>query len=72
MPTTKLYRVALVLVNAVGAALVAATQWGPGVSLTPGVIGLLTMAGNGLIVLLRQIGDPTTPTIPPPPTPPGP
>lgn len=60
---TRLYRVALVVLNAVGAALVAVTQWGPGIGLTPEVIALLTMAGNGLIVLLRQIGDPETPTI---------
>lgn len=65
MIQTRMYRVALVALNAVGAALVAVTQWGPGIDLSPEIIALITMAGNGLIVLLRQIGDPSTPTLVP-------
>jgi|CXWL01.1.fsa_nt_gi hypothetical protein len=63
---TRLYRVALIVLNAAGAALVAVAQWGPGIGLSPEAIALITMLGNGLIVLLRQIGDPSTPTRPAP------
>jgi hypothetical protein len=64
--TTRWYRVGLLALNAVAAALVAVTQWGPGIGFypSPELVGLLTMLGNGIIVLLRQISDPTTPTLP--------
>lgn len=62
---TRLYRIALLILNAAGAALVAVAQWGPGIGLSPETIALITMLGNGLIVILRQLGDPSTPTIPP-------
>ncbi len=64
MPQTRIYRIVLLALNAAGAALMAVAQWGPGIGLSPEAIGLIAMAGNGLVVILRQLFDPATPTRP--------
>jgi len=62
---TRLYRVVLLAVNALAAAALGAHEWGPGVGLSPEVIGILAVVANALIVLVRQVGDGGTPTLPP-------
>ncbi len=64
---TKVYRVALVAFNVASAVVGSITAWGPGIGLDLATIGLITTAGNIIIVVLRQVLDQTTPTIPPAP-----
>ena len=66
MPKTRLYRVALIVVNLGGAIAGGLTQWGPGLGLDAAQIGMILTAVNILIVLARQITDSTTPTLPVP------
>ena len=62
---TRVYRIALVAFNLAAALLGSIQQWGPGVGLTLAQIGVATTIGNLVIVAVRQVLDPTTPTIPP-------
>ena len=61
---TKLYRVLLLAANAAAGLLLLVDKFGPGIGLTPNYIGLIDAGLNVLIVLGRQISDPTTPTLP--------
>ena len=69
MIRTRLYRVALVVANAAAGALLLFDKFGPGLGISPFDIGIIDTIVNGIIVMARQIGDATTPTLPPPPAP---
>lgn len=59
---TRAYRVALVAFNLATALLGSITAWGPGVGLDLAAIGIITTIGNLVIVAVRQVLDPATPT----------
>lgn len=58
-------RVAHILITAGAVALVAIDQFGPGFGLTPAQIATAAVVINGIVAIVRQITDPTTPTLPP-------
>lgn len=61
---TRIYRIVLIAFNLATAVVGSITAWGPGIGLDLPTIGVITTIGNTVIVLCRQILDPSTPTIP--------
>jgi hypothetical protein len=61
---TRLYRIVGMLVNGAGVITIALAAYGPGLGLSPQILGLILAAANGVIFIGRQILDPSTKTVP--------